>query len=143
MKLGPVGVAGCVAPFPVVAAAPAVDWVWVDEPLCFAWEVAAAFLPWVLDVAPRLEALLPELAGLFAALRLAVLLLELPWAGLPVLDPADACCEDEEPDELPALDGLEDAAGGVAAFGGGGGATGVEITDSRPTRGHSLRPDAL
>ena len=102
-----------------------------------------------MDVALRLEALLPVLPALpelFAALRLAVLLVALLLAALldPVLEPAEDCCEDEECDELPVLlDELdEDAAAGAAALGGGG-ATGVERMDSRPTRGHSLRPDAL
>jgi hypothetical protein len=78
----------------------AVDWVWVDESPWFGWELADAFFPCVFDVALRFEALLPDLAGLFAALRLA-LLLELLWAALldPLLEPAEAC-EDELPDEL-------------------------------------------
>jgi hypothetical protein len=99
----------------------------------------------VLDVALLLDALVAALPELFAGLRLAALLVELLWAELldPLLEPAATCGEDEC-DELPVLlDELdEDAAGGVAALGGGG-ATGVEIMDSRPTRGHSLRPDAL
>jgi hypothetical protein len=98
------------------------------------------------DVAPRLEALVLVLPELFAALRLVAVLVELLWAEPldPLLEPAEDCCEDEECDELPVLlDELdEDAAAGAAALGGGG-ATGVEIMDSRPTRGHSLRPDAL
>jgi hypothetical protein len=101
MKLGPVGVSGCVAPFFAPDAEPAaVDWVWVDEPLWLVWELAAAFFPWVFDVALRFEALLPDLGGLFAALRLA-LLLELLLAALldPLLELAEAC-EDELPDEL-------------------------------------------
>ena len=100
----------------------------------------------MLDVALLLDAVVAALPELFAGLRLAALLVELLWAELldPLLEPAAACGEDEECDELPVLlDELdEDAAGGVAALGGGG-ATGVEIMDSRPTRGHSLRPDAL
>ena len=86
------------------------------------------------------------LPGLFGALRLTALLVELLWAEPldPPLEPAEVCCEDEECDELPVLLGEfdADAAAGAAALGGGG-ATGVEIMDSRPTRGHSLRPDAL
>jgi hypothetical protein len=78
----------------------AVDWVWVDEPVWFAWELAAAFFAWVFDVALRFALLLPALTGLFAALRLA-LLLELLLAALldPLLEPAEAC-DDELPDEL-------------------------------------------
>ena len=124
-----------------LAAEPAaVDWVWVDEPLWLVWELADAFFPWVFDVALRSEALLPDWAGLFAALRLA-LLPELLWAALlePLLEPAEAC-EDELPDELLVCDELD---GDGAAALGGGGATGVEIIESRPTRGYSLRPDAL
>jgi hypothetical protein len=146
MKLGPVAVAAGAAPFLALDAEPAaVDWVWLDEVFCCDWALAAAFLPCVLDVALRFEVLLPDLAGLFAALRLAALLLEPLLVALldPLREPAEAWCEDEEPDELPVLAELdEDDAEGAAAFGGGG-ATGVEIMDSRPTRGHSLRPDAL
>ena len=100
-----------------------------------AWELAAEFLPCVLAV---LEALLPDLPELAAVARLA-LFAELRLAPL-LCEPAEAC-EDEAPDGLPVLDELDEEAGGAAL--GGGGATGVEITDSRPTRGHSLRPDAL
>jgi hypothetical protein len=126
-----------------LAAAPAaVDWVWAEEPLWLAWELAAEFLPCVLAVLEALLPDLPELAEFLAAARLAllaeVLFAELRSAALlgPLCDPAEAC-EDEEP----VLDELDDGAGDAAL--GGGGATGVEITDSRPTRGHSLRPDAL
>ena len=93
MKLGPVAVAAGAAPFLALDAEPAaVDWVWPDEVFCCAWELAAAFLACVLDVALRLEALLPGLAGLFAALRLAALLLEALLAALldPLLEPEEA-----------------------------------------------------
>jgi hypothetical protein len=146
MKLGPLAVAAWAAPFLALDAEPAaVDWVWLDEVFCFAWELAAALLPCVWDVALPVAALLPGLAGLFAALRLAALLPEPLLAALldPLREPAEACCEDEDPDELPVLEEFDaDDAEGAAALGGGG-ATGVEIMDSRPTRGHSLRPDAL
>jgi hypothetical protein len=102
MKLGPVGVSGCAAPLLALDADPAaVDWVWVDEPLWLVWELADAFFPWVFEVALLFEALLPGLAGLFAALRLALPLLELLLAALldPLLEPAEAC-GDELPDEL-------------------------------------------
>jgi hypothetical protein len=129
-----------------LALAAVVDWVWAEEPLWLAWELAAEFLPCVLAVLEALLPDLPALAAFLAAARLA-LLAELLFAELrsaalldPLCDPAEAC-DDEEPDELPVLDEL-DAGAGAAALGGGG-ATGVEITDSRPTRGHSLRPDAL
>ena len=93
MKLGPVAVLAWAAPFlPLDAEPAAVDWVWPDEVFCCAWELAAAFLPCVLDVALRLEALLPGLAGLFAALRLAALLPEALLAALldPLLEPEEA-----------------------------------------------------
>ena len=126
----------------VLAAAPAVvDWVWADEPPWLAWELAAEFLPCVLAVLDALLPDLPALAEFLAAARLA-LFAELLLAALldPLCEPAEAC-EDEEPDELPVPGEFDDGAGDAAL--GGGGATGVEITDSRPTRGHSLRPDAL
>jgi hypothetical protein len=147
MKLGPVAAPGWAAPFLALAAGPAaVGCAWLDEFFWFACELAAAFLPCVLDVALAFEVLLPDLPGFLGALRLAavLLLLEVLWVE-PLarpLEPAEACCEDEELDELPVLDEFEDEAAGAAALGGGG-ATGVEIMDSRPTRGHSLRPDAL
>jgi hypothetical protein len=119
----------------------AVAWVWVDEAFCFVWEFAAAFFPDGLDVVLLFAAPLPDLAGLFAAPRLAVLAELFVAAPLdPLLDPAEAF-EDAAPDELPVPDEFDEDAGAAAL--GGGGATGVEITDSRPTRGHSLRPDAL
>jgi hypothetical protein len=115
----------------------------VDEPLWLAWELAAEFLPCVLAVLAALLPDLPELAEFLGPARLALfaglLFAELRSAAL-LCEPAEAC-EDEEPDELPVLVELDDGAGDAAL--GGGGATGVEITDSRPTRGHSLRPDAL
>ena len=124
-----------------MALAAAADWVWADEPLWLAWELAAEFLPCVLAVLDALLPDLPALAEFLAAARLA-LLAELLLAALldPLCDPAEAC-EDAAPEELPVLDELDEGAGDAAL--GGGGATGVEITDSRPTRGHSLRPDAL
>jgi hypothetical protein len=99
----------------------------------------------VFDVAVRFEALLADLPDDLAGVRLA-LLFELLLAELldalvdPLVDPDEA----EELLELaPVLDELdEDAAGGVAALGGGG-ATGVEKMESSATRSHSLRPDAL
>ena len=93
MKLGPVAVGAWAAPFLALDAEPAaVDWVWLDEVFCCDWALAAAFLPCVLDVALRLEALLPGLAGLFAALRLAALLPEALLAALldPLLEPEEA-----------------------------------------------------
>jgi hypothetical protein len=118
----------------------AVDWVWVDEALCFVWELAAAFLPCVLDVEVRFELLLPDLPEFLAGLRLALLLELLLAAPLdPLWDPAEVCEDEELPEPAAVLD--EDDAEGVAAL--GGGATGVEMMESRPTRGHSLRPDAL
>jgi hypothetical protein len=125
-----------------LAATPAVvDWVWADEPPWLAWELAAEFLPCVLAVLDALLPDLPALAEFLVAARLA-LFAELLLAALldPLCEPAEAC-EDEEPDELPVPGEFDDGAGDAAL--GGGGATGVEITDSRPTRGHSLRPDAL
>ena len=70
----------------------AVDWVWVEEPLWLVWELADAFFPWVFDVALRFEVLLPDLAGLFAAVRLAALLLEPLLVALldPLREPAEA-----------------------------------------------------
>ena len=70
----------------------AVDWVWVVEPPWFVWGLADAFFPCVFDVALRFEALLPDLAGLFAALRLAALLPEALLAALldPLLEPEEA-----------------------------------------------------
>jgi hypothetical protein len=122
------------------AAAPAaVDWVWADEPLWLAWELAAEFLPCVLAVFDALLPDLPAFAEFLAAARLA-LLAELAALLDPLCEPAEAC-EDAAPDELPVLDEVDEGVGDAAL--GGGGATGVEITDSRPTRGHSLRPDAL
>jgi hypothetical protein len=118
-----------------------VDCVWVDDELAaFVWELAAEFLPCVFDVAVRFAALLPDLADDLPAVRLALLFeapLEEPVD--PLLDPDDA---DELLELAPVLDELEDAAGGVAALGGGG-ATGVEKMESSATRSHSLRPDAL
>jgi hypothetical protein len=142
MKLGPLGVPGWVAPFLALDAVLPVDCVWVDDELLgFVWELAAAFLPCVFDVAVRFEALLPDLPDDLAVVRLALLFELLLAEPLdPLLDPDDA----EELLELaPVLDELdEDAAGGVAALGGGG-ATGVERMESSATRSHSLRPDAL
>ena len=85
------------------------------------------------ELAPRLEDPLPDLAGVFAALRLALLD---PVAGL-----ADA--PDVEPAELLAEpDGPDDEEECTAAFGGCG-VTGVGRMESSATRSHSLRPDAL
>jgi hypothetical protein len=94
MKLGPEAVVAWAAPFLALDAEPAaMDWVWLAGVFRCAWELAAAFLPCVLDVALPLGVLLPDLAGLFAALRLAALpLLELLWAEPldPPLEPAEA-----------------------------------------------------
>jgi hypothetical protein len=150
MKLGPLGVPGWVAPFLALEAEAElpVDCVWLDEELlCFVWELAAAFLPCVADVAVRFEALLPALPDDLAAVRLALLLellLEEPLEP-PLLDSDDDDADEDEelPELAPVLDELdEDAAGGVAALGGGG-ATGVERMESSATRSYSLRPDAL
>jgi hypothetical protein len=143
MKLGPLGVPGWVAPILGFDAELPVDCVWVDDVLLgFVWEPAATFLPCVFDVVVRFEALLPDLPDDLAAVRLELLfelLLEEPVD--PLLDP-DAVAE-ELLELAPVLDELdEDAAGGVAALGGGG-ATGVEKMESSATRSHSLRPDAL
>jgi hypothetical protein len=89
------------------------------------------------ELALRLEDPLPDLAGVFAALRLALL------APLfdPVVELADA--PDVEPAELLAEpDGPDDEEECTAAFGGCG-VTGVGRMESSATRSHSLRPDAL
>lgn len=143
MKLGPPGVAGWGAPFLAFEAELPVDCVWVDEALFgFVCELPAAFLPCVFDVVVRFVALLPDLPDDLATVRLALLFELLPEEPLEPLLDADAA--DEEWLELaPILDELdEEAAGGVAALGGGG-ATGVEKMESSATRSHSLRPDAL
>jgi hypothetical protein len=142
MKLGPLGVSGGVAPFLVFDAELAVDCVWLDDELPgFVWELAAAFLPCVFDVAVRFEVPLPDLPDDLAAVPLA-----LPFE-LLVVEPLDPLLDPDDAEELlelaPVLDELDEAAaGGVAALGGGG-ATGVEKMESSATRSHSLRPDAL
>jgi hypothetical protein len=89
----------------------------------------------------RLEVLLPDLTGLFGAVRLALLLLA------PPPDPFDPVAERAEaepaPDELPAVPDEPEEDCGRAAGLGGCGATGIEKRESSATRNHSLRPDAL
>jgi hypothetical protein len=141
MKLGPLGVPGGVAPFLAFEAGLPVDCVWVDDELpAFVWELAAEFLPCVFDVAVRF-AVLPDLPDDPAAVRLALLFEAL------LAEPLDLLLDPDDVEELlelpPVLDELdEDAAGGVAALGGGE-ATGVDKMESSATRSHSLRPDAL
>jgi hypothetical protein len=120
-----------------------------DAVLCFACELAETFFDCVLaveprvELAPRFEALLPDLPEFFAAVRLAL-------ASDPPPDPLDPGVE-PEPAEAPeeGLPGLlvapdgpgEEDCGRAAALGGCG--AGVGRMESSATRNHSLRPDAL
>jgi hypothetical protein len=96
------------------------------------------------EFALRLEDPLPDLTGVFAALRLALLappfdpVVEL--ADAPDVEPAELLAEPDGPDDDDEEEEEEEEC--TAAFGGCG-VTGVGRMESSATRSHSLRPDAL
>jgi hypothetical protein len=92
----------------------------------------------------RLE-VLPDLAaaGLFGAVRFALLLAPPPDPFDPLAERAEAEPAPNELAELPVVPDEPEAGCGRAAGLGGCGATGIEKRESSATRNHSLRPDAL
>jgi hypothetical protein len=150
MKLGPAEVPDAPAAVWAPGPEPAVDWVCADGAVfCFDCELAEAFLDCVLaveprvELVPRFEELLPDLAGFFAAVRLA-LPSDPPLDPFdPVVERAEAPDDEELPELLAVLDepGEEDCE--CAAALGGCGTTGADRMESSATRNHSLRPDAL
>jgi hypothetical protein len=160
MKLGPSELPDALAGVWALGPEPAVDWVCADdEVFCFDCELAEAFLDCVLaveprvELAPRFEEPLPDLPAFFAAVRLGLLALPSDPPSDPPPDPLDPVAEPavelaEAPDdaELPellaAVDEPDEGDCERAAALGGCGA-GVNTMESRATRNHSLRPDAL
>ena len=122
---------------------------------CVDCELAEAFLDCVLavepraELAPRFEAPLADLPGLFAAVRLALLALpsDPPPDPLdPAVEPAVELAEAPDDEVLPKLLAVpdepdEEDCERAAALGGCG--AGVGRMESSATRNHSLRPDAL
>jgi hypothetical protein len=119
---------------------------------CFDCELAEAFLDCVLaveprvELAPRFEEPLPDLLGLFAAVRLALPSAPPPDPFDPVVEPAVELAEAPDDEGLPELLAAPDVpdeedCGRAAALGGCG--AGVDRMESSATRNHSLRPDAL